>query len=81
MVRMSRRNLKHRLLCVRQGLVGVERVATAAEQKNTVTAMKAEVESILTGLDDNPGSMTPADLLNRIRSPSTRLKQVVDAAA
>jgi hypothetical protein len=80
-VRMSRRNLKHRLRCVRQGLEGVERVATAAEQKNTVTAMKAEVESILTGLDDNPASMTPADLLNRIRSPSTRLKQVVDAAA
>ena len=79
-IRLSRGNLKYQLLCVRQGLLGVERLAKADEQK-TVTAMKAEVESILSGLDDDPASMTPTDLLNKIGPSATRLEQVVNAAA
>jgi hypothetical protein len=79
-IQLSRRNLKYHLLCVKQGLMGVERVATAAEQKTTVTAMKAEVESILTGLDDDPALMTTSDLLNKIGPRAARLEKVVAGA-
>ena len=78
--RLSRSNLKYHLLCVKQGLLGIERIATAPEQKNTVTAMKAEVESILTSLEDKPATMTPTSLLNKISPAATRLEQVVKAA-
>jgi len=43
--------------------------------------MKAEVESILAGLEGDVDTMTAQDLLNRIGPPAVRLEQVVQKAA
>ncbi len=80
-IRLSRGSLKYNLLCVRQGLLAVERITSDANQKQTITAMKGEVESILRGLDSGSEGLTAQEFLQRVGPAAVRLEQVVTKAA
>lgn len=71
----ARRTLKYYLACVNKGLKGLE--PAASDQTTLLTTVKSQLGAIEQGLDDNPDTTTPKELLEKIGPPAIQLEQAI----
>ena len=74
-VAQARRTLKYHLGCVQTGLKGVG--SAASDQTTLVTSITSQISAIEQGLDDNPDTTTPKELLEKIGPPAMQLEQAI----
>ena len=73
----TRRQMGYVLWCSSRGLAGILRGTSDATQKQAITAIGKQMQTVLKALNDGGETVTPRELLNKIGPPAVRLEQMV----